>query len=189
MGGMHSRLRPILLTGPLAAGIAAATLLVAGCGDDSGDEFEDIRKTATAAALLTPSPVATPTVDPLVAWYAAALDAANELADAVNLLNADMLAAEQNQADPAVPGRLTTDADVVIAKAVALQGVAARAGAPGSLTTKINAAAAGLTNGANLLKEAITKLDPATGQQSADALDAAEKILDEVRAELEAGPK
>lgn len=171
------------------AGIAAAALQVGGCGGDSGDEFEDIRKTATAVALLTPSPMATPTVDPLVAWYADALNAANQLADAVNRLNDDMLSAQQNQADPRVPGLLTADADTVIAKAVALKAVAVRPGAPASLATKITDATGGLTTGANLLKEAIAKLDPAIGQQSADALDAAEKILDEVRAELEAGPK
>lgn len=173
----------------MVAGIAAVTLLAGGCGGDSEDEFEDIRQTATAVALLTPSPAATPTADPLVAWYADALNAANQLGDAVNQLNDDMLAAQQNQADPKVPGLLTTDADTVIAKAVALNAVAARANAPASLTAKITEATGGLTNGATLLKEAIAKLDPAIGQQSADALDAAEKILDEVRAELEAGPQ
>lgn len=173
----------------MVAGIAALALLVGGCGGDSGNEFEDIRKTATAVALLTPSPAATPTADPVAAWYADALKAANQLADAVNQLNGDMLAAQQNQADPKVPGLLTADADTVIAKAVALNAVAARPGAPAPLVTKISEATGGLTNGANLLKEAIAKLDPAIGQQSADTLDSAEKILDQVRAELEAGPK
>lgn len=158
-----------------------------GCGGDSEDEFEDIRKTATAAALLTPSPTAAPTVDPLAAWYADALKAADALAEAVNQLNDDMLAAQQNQADPKVPGLLTADADLVIAKAAALTAVRAPAGASEALTGKVAEAVEGLTNGANLLKEAITKLDPAIGQQSADALAVAEAILDEVRAELKAG--
>jgi hypothetical protein len=173
--------------GIVVAWAAAAGLLVGGCGGDSEDEFEDIRKTATAAALLTPSPTAAPTVDPLAAWYADALKAADALAEAVNQLNDDMLAAQQNQADPKVPGLLTADADLVIAKAAALTAVRAPAGASEALTGKVAEAVEGLTNGANLLKEAITKLDPAIGQQSADALAVAEAILDEVRAELKAG--
>lgn len=168
---------------------AAASLVVGGCGGDSEDEFEDIRKTATAVALLTPSPPAAPTVDPLAAWYADALEAANGLADAVNQLNDDMLAAQQNQADPKVPGLLTASADVVIAKGAALRALAAPAGAPPALTGRITEAVDGLTSGANLLKEAIAKLDPAIGQQSADALAAGEEILDAVRKELEAGAK
>lgn len=167
--------------------VTAAALLVGACGGDSEDEFEDIRKTATAAALLTPSPTAAPTVDPLTAWYADALKAADALAEAVNQLNDDMLAAQQNQADPRVPGLLTADADLVIAKAAALTAVQAPAGAPAALTGKVAEAVEGLSNGANLLKEAIAKLDPAIGQQSADALAVAEAILDEVRAELTAG--
>ena len=166
---------------------AAAALLAGACGGDSEDEFEDIRKTATAAALLTPSPTAAPTVDPLTAWYADALKAADALADAVNQLTDDMLAAQQNQADPKVPGLLTADADLVVAGAAALSRVQTPAGAPDALTGKVAQAVEGLTEGANLLKEAIAKLDPAIGQQAADALAAAEAILDEVRAELTAG--
>jgi len=64
----------------------------------------------------------------------------------------------------------------------------APAGAPEALTEKVSKAVEGLTDGANLLKEAITKLDPAIGAQSAETLDAAERILDEVRADLEARP-
>lgn len=166
---------------------AATALLMGACGGDSEDEFEDIRKTATAAALLTPSPTAAPTVDPLAGWYADALKAADELASTVNQLNDDMLAAQQNQADPKVPELLTTDADLVIAKAAALSALQAPAGAPETLTRRIAEAVEGLNNGANLLKEAIAKLDPAIGQQSADALADAEAILDEVRADLRAG--
>ncbi len=169
------------------AWVAAAGLLVGACGGSSEDEFENIRKTATAAALLTPSPTAAPTSDPLTAWYGDALKAADTLAEAVNQLNDDMLAAQQNQADPKVPGLLTADADLVIAKAAALAAVQAPTGAPEALRGKVAEAVEGLTKGANLLKEAIAKLDPAVGQQSADALAAAEAILDEVRAELTAG--
>jgi hypothetical protein len=175
--------------GTFVALFAAAALLVGACGGDSEDEFDDIRKTATAAALLTPSPTAAPTVDPLAAWYATGLEAANALAAAVNQLNDDMVAAQQNQADPKVPALLTAGADEVIAKAAALQAVQAPGGAPAALTEKIGRATEGLTTGANLLKEAIAKLDPAIGQQSADALAAGGAILDEVRAEIEAGPK
>jgi hypothetical protein len=169
---------------------AAATAFVAGaCGGNSEDEFEDIRKTATAVALLTPSPTAAPTVDPLAAWYADALKAADALAEVVDQLNQDMLAAQQNQADPKVPGLLTADADLVIAKAAALKSLQAPAGAPAALTGKVAEAVEGLTTGANLLKEAIAKLDPAIGQQAADTLAAGETILDAVREELTAGAK
>lgn len=172
--------------GTFVALAAAAALLVGACGGDSDDEFEDIRKTATAAALLTPSPTAAPTVDPLTAWYAGALKASDALAEVVNQLNDDMLAAQQNQADPKVPALLTADADLVIAKAGALAALQAPAEAPAALTGKVAEAVEDLTNGANLLREAIAKLDPAIGQQAADALAAAEAILDEVRAELTA---
>lgn len=166
--------------------IAGAALLVGACGGDDEDDLEDIRKTATAIALLTPSPSPAPTVDPLEKWYADALTLADDLASAVDRLNEDMLAAQQNQADPNVPATLTADADIVILKAAALKVFTAAAGAPEALAGKIAEAADGLTEGANLLKEAIAKLDPAIGQQSADTLDAAEKVLDEVRAELAA---
>lgn len=173
--------------GTFLALAAAVALLVGACGGGDEDEFEDIRKTATAAALLTPSPTAAPTVDPLAAWYADALKAADALAEAVNQLNDDMLAAQQNQADPKVPALLTADAGLVIAKAAALSALQAPAGTPETLAGKIAEAVEGLTNGANLLKEAIAKLDPAIGQQSADALAAGEATLDDVRAELTAG--
>ncbi len=168
--------------------LAIGVLLVSACGGGGDDGFEDIRKTATAAALLTPSPSPAPTVDPLAAWYANALKLADELSIAVNRLNDDMLAAAENQADPKVPQLLTTDADLVIQKAGVLGALEAPAGAPEALTEKVSKAVEGLTDGANLLKEAITKLDPAIGAQSAETLDAAERILDEVRADLEARP-
>lgn len=175
------------VVGIVVASAAAAGLLLSACGGGSEDEFEDIRKTATAAALLTPSPTAAPTVDALAAWYADALKAAESLGEAVNQLNDDMLAAQQNQADPKVPGLLTADADLVIAKAAALKSLEIPAAAPGALTEKVSQSVEELTRAANLLKEAITKLDPAIGQQSADALAAGETILDAVRADLTAG--
>lgn len=169
----------------LAAAAFALTVGAVGCGDDDGgDDFEDIKQTATAAALRTPSPG--PTTDPAVAYYAEAAKLAKELGDLVNTLDADMLAAAQSQGDPKWPSVLAADADLVIAKAQQLDRLPAPGSVPQTLTGKINQAVDGLAAGAELLKQAILKLDPAVGAEASATIDNAENLLDEVRAELDA---
>lgn len=158
--------------------------LLGACGDDGKDDFDDIRATATAAALQTPSPG--PTTDPVTTYYAQALSLATELGELVNALDADMLAAAQTQADPKWPGVLNTDADLVIAKAKALDSLAAPGSVSQTLTGKINGASDGLAAGAELLKQAILKQDPAIGASAAQTIDEGENALDEVRSLLEA---
>lgn len=181
----------------IVVGVALAAFLssiAAACGDDDdgGGDFADIQGTATAAAQQTAtaaaqiSPTATP--DPAIAFYASATTLAAELGDLVNTLNDDMLRAAANQADPKWPQVLTTDADLVIAKAGELTRLARPTGVPADLTAKLDEATAGLTKGAGLLKDAITNASADLGLQSAQTLDAGEIALDEARALLEAGP-
>lgn len=168
----------------LAASAAIAGAVACGGGDDE-DDFEDIRATATAAAAATPSPSPGPTQDPTIPYYSQALALANELAELVNKLDADMLAAQSSQADPKWPQLLTADADLVIAKANQLDSLTVPGGVPETLRDKIRQACDGLAAGADLLKQAILKLDPAIGQESASTLDAGENVLEDVRAELQ----
>lgn len=176
----------------LVAILSSFTLACGGDDDDGGGDFADIQGTATAAAQQTAtagaqvSPTATP--DPAIAFYSSATTLAAELGDLVNTLNDDMLGAAANQADPKWPQVLTTDADLVIAKAGELERLTRPAGLPADLTAKLDEAIAGLTKGAGLLKDAITNASPDLGLQSAQALDAGEVALDEARALLEAGP-
>ena len=178
--GMFRRFGMLLL----AASAAIAGAVACGGGDDE-DDFEDIRATATAAAAATPSPSPGPTQDPTIPYYSQALALANELAELVNKLDADMLAAQSSQADPKWPQLLTADADLVIAKAKQLDSLTVPGGVPETLRGKIRQACDGLAAGADLLKQAILKLDPAIGQESASTLDAGENVLEEVRAELQ----
>lgn len=174
----------MLLLAALAALAAIAGAVACGGGDDE-DDFEDIRATATAAAAATPSPSPGPTQDPTIPYYSQALALANELAELVNKLDADMFAAQSSQADPKWPQLLTADADLVIAKAKQLDSLTVPGGVPETLRGKIRQACDGLAAGADLLKQAILKLDPAIGQESASTLDAGENVLEEVRAELQ----
>lgn len=178
--GMFRRFGMLLL----AASAAIAGAVACGGGDDE-DDFEDIRATATAAAAATPSPSPGPTQDPTIPYYSQALALANELAELVNKLDADMLAAQSSQADPKWPQLLTADADLVIAKAKHLDSLTVPGGVPETLRGKIRQACDGLAAGADLLKQAILKLDPAIGQESASTLDAGENVLEDVRAELQ----
>ena len=164
--------------------VAAAAFQGCGGGDDGGDDFADIKATATAAAQRSPSPEAT--VDLVKAYYVQASALAKELADLTNTLDADMLGAQASQGDPKWPPVLTADADLVIAKANALNTLAVPAGVPPTLAGRVGGAAQGLAAGANLLKQAILKLDPAIGAEAAATLDNAENLLDSVRAELDA---
>lgn len=177
---MNLRIRVVLAALAALAAIGAASC---GGGDDKGDDFSDIKATATAAALKSPTPEAT--VDLTAAYYRQAATLAKELGDLTNTLDADMLAAAESQADPKWPTQLTADADLVIAKANALNTLPVPAGVPPTLSGRIGQAAQGLAAGAALLKQAIVKLDPAIGAQSAETLDNAENLLDAVRAELD----
>lgn len=169
----------------LVAVAASVAFASSACGGGKkNDDFSDIKATATAAALKSPTPAAT--VDPVTAYYQQAAVLAKDLSDLSTTLNSDMLAAAGSQGDPKWPAQLTSDADLVIAKAAALNKLPVPAGVPQTLAGRIGQAAQGLGAGAELLKQAILKLDPAIGAQSAETLDAAKTLLEGVRTDLAA---
>lgn len=161
------------------------TVFSAGCGGNSGDDdFSDLRATATAAATRAPSPE--PTANPVISYYTTVGKLAGELADLAKALNMDMLAAAETQGDPKWPALLTTDADLVIAKAQALGKVSVPAEVPPDIAGNVAQAVERLTKGASLLKEAIAKLDPAIGAEAAVALDDGARSLDKAREAIRA---
>lgn len=96
-----------------SAPVLALAILLTACGGDDG--FEDIEKTATAAATLQPT--ATPTPDPVTAYRSAISEGVPVLRERVAQLWTDLLAAQESQADPKWPGVLHADLDLVQAAA------------------------------------------------------------------------
>ena len=173
-----------VLTFGLVATLAVG--LIAACGGDD-DDFSDIKGSATAAA--TSQPTATPTgassgTD--TAGYAKAVrEETTVLKKALKKLNDDMLAAQINQSDPAVPAKLKADVQAVndsIAKLKAMK-------APESLSkfsTDLVAALDQIKKGADGIAKAVDTADQATGLAAFADLSGGEAKLDAAIATLPA---
>ncbi|MCZ2109213.1 MAG: hypothetical protein LC118_06575 [Dehalococcoidia bacterium] len=169
-----------VLFGLLAAALGGTTLVAAACG--SGDDLGDIKATATAAAKNAPSPTATP--DPVPAYRQAADQKAGELATAVKKIQDDMIAASTTQADPKWPSVLTADADAITQKANELIALKAPNADYQPVADQMTTAATKLSTGADLMKQAVTKLSQDFGIQGAAALDEGMKQLATARETL-----
>lgn len=101
---VRSRQVPLILSA-----VISLALPLQACGGDDG--FEDIEQTATAVASMQPT--ATPTPDPVAAYRIAIQEGIPVLRERVAQLWTDLLAAQENQADPKWPGVLHADLDLV----------------------------------------------------------------------------
>lgn len=153
--------------GAIAGVLMGTALVVAACG--GGDDLGDIKATATAAAKNAPSP--TPTQDPVPAYQQNAEQKASELATAVKKIQDDMIAASTTQADPKWPSVLTADADTITQKAKELSALKAPNADYQPIADQMTTAATKLSSGADLMKQAVTKLSQEFGVQGAAALD------------------
>lgn len=169
------------LVAVLSVGILAA------CGGDD-DDFSDIKGSATAAA--TAQPTATPTAvsssgGDTAGYTKGVRDESKVLKTALKKLNEDMVAAQLNQADPAVPAKLKADVQAVndsVAKLKAMK-------APDSLSkffTDLNAALDQIKKGADGIAEAVDTNNQATGLAAFADLSGGEAKLDAAIATLPA---
>lgn len=176
-------MRTALILG-LAAVLAVGAF--AACGGDD-DDFSDIKGSATAAA--TAQPTATPagaaSGGDTASYVKSVRDEARVLKSALKKLNDDMLAAQLNQSDPAVPGKLKADVQAVndsIAKLKAMK-------APDSLSkfsTDLVAALNQIKKGADGIAEAVDTANQATGLAAFADLSGGEAKLDAAIATLPA---
>ena len=177
-------MRTVLTFGLVAA---LSVGLIAACGGDD-DDFSDIKGSATAAA--TAQPTATPTGDPTgsgdeAGYVTAVRDESTVLKTALKKLNDDMIAAQLNQADPAVPAKLKADVQAVndsVAKLKAMK-------APDSLSkfsTDLAAALDQIKKGADGIAEAVDTNNQATGLAAFADLSGGEAKLDAAIATLPA---
>ncbi|MGD9935213.1 MAG: hypothetical protein AB7T37_16075 [Dehalococcoidia bacterium] len=161
--------------------------LFAACGGDD-DDFSDIKGSATAAA--TSQPTATPTGDSSTggdtAGYSKSVrDESTVLKKALKKLNDDMIAAQLNQSDPAVPGKLKADVQAVNDSVARLKAMKA----PDSLakfSTDLVAALDQIKKGADGIAKAVDTNDQATGLAAFADLSGGEAKLDAAIATLPA---
>lgn len=144
-----------------AALVLLATAALVACGDDD-DDFSDIKGSATAAATAQPTATPTAAAGNTTAYTKSIRDEAAVLKTALKKLNDDMLAAQTNQSDPAVPAKLKADVQAVndsVAKLKAMK-------APESLakfSTDLVAALDQIKKGADGVAEAVDSANQATG--------------------------
>jgi hypothetical protein len=131
--------------------------LAASCGG-GGDDIEDARKTATAAAQSRPSPTAT--LDVAAAYRRGVNDGVETLTADLARLNQDLLGAQANQADPKWPAILQTDITAVRRQADAL-GALTPAPDLASFHAALKAELAQIAQGCDMLANAITRAEPA----------------------------
>lgn len=159
----------------MTAVISLAFLLQA-CGGDDG--FEDIEQTATAVASMQPTATATP--DPVTGYRMAVEEGVPLLRERVAQLWTDLLAAQENQADPKWPAVLQADLDLVAAAADELSAIESPGEPYDAFQQELDALLDEMTAGVESLSAAIDAADPALAAEGVATITGSDTAIGEL---------